>query len=119
MNRDISRNFRLSVPLEAVSAALSVSHRLRDLKECLSRVRQAGRLPVNQPQFAMHFQFLHGNAHQFTARDLVFNADFGQECDAAAHGNKSFNRLQRWQLDSHVQGCVVLLEGLNNLLTIG
>src|SRR5580765_849875 len=90
----------------------------RYLQEGASGMRERGLLPVDEAKLALEVQLTHWNADQFPATDFVFHADRRHHRHAIAHAYKTFDGLQSWQFDVHVQRGFVLAEGFDDFVTI-
>ncbi len=58
-------------------------------------MRKRGGLAIDEAELAVYAQLLDRNAHQFTARNFILDADFRQEGDAIAHRYEALDGLQR------------------------
>jgi hypothetical protein len=74
---------------------------------------------VHEPEAAGDFQFSHCDLHQFATGELRLNGEAWDEGDAVAARHEALDGLETGQLDSHVEGCLVARECLNDTLAQG
>ena len=74
----------------------------------MGRVRNAGRLAVDQPQFSMQTRLANWNANQFAASQFVSTLISGRRATLLPTATKPLNGLQSGQFDVHVRRSVTL-----------
>jgi len=73
-------------------------------------------LGMHQPQNSLHLQLIHLNPDQFPALQFPRHRQVRHQRHTVPHGHKKLDRLNRRQLDRHIQWRPVALEGLDYLL---